>query len=454
VNQQEPSTETGGLGERRRRREAERAARLAAEQTGKAQALTRRELRHRQLEEQARLEAIATGELPLVDDEGRPLAPEAAARMATAQPRPSSQPPAPSAEDRVAGSAGLTAESGPTAASSGEAQRAARLTAEPPRTDASPAAPAALSRRSLRDRVQTDAAVPEDGPAERTATSRRPVVRAPHAAKGIRTLDSTGTLTGVQPVEAPAAPPARRAPAADEPPVTTDPAGWESAVGLPAVRDDSTLVIDTVPGAAGGSTTPASAASAPGVPEPLTPAAPAAQPDGAERPPFAPVRREPTEAERARSAASPGRFPSAVSGPEAVAAAAFDEGAGADHDEDYDDDARPQWASLAEFSAVSSQSPDEPAEPARRSVRERMGGPTSTPSAPSADGGHDQAEYVDEIETRNPAASLVKIIALVLVAIVIGLLIGLLAFNQGDDGASMRIQSLAQAASAVLGSNP
>ncbi|WP_448072700.1 hypothetical protein [Georgenia yuyongxinii] len=55
------STDTGGLGERRRRREAARAAARAAELAGEP--LTRKELRRRQLEEEARREAIATGEL-------------------------------------------------------------------------------------------------------------------------------------------------------------------------------------------------------------------------------------------------------------------------------------------------------------------------------------------------------------------------------------------------------
>ena len=472
MNQQEPSTETGGLGERRRRREAERAARLAAERAGQARPLTRRELRIRQLEEQARLEAIATGELPLVDDEGRPLPPEAALARSVAATRISTerlagantsaasaeaqtgtaQPPAPSARDRVADAAPTPAE---------ERGRGSAAPVPGP----APAAP--LSRRSLRDRVRTDVAVPEDTPAERTATTRRPVVRAPHTAKGFRTLDSTGTLTGVQPVAAGSAQPARPGPVADEPPVTTDPAGWESAVGLPAVTDDSTLVIDAVPSAPPDTATPASGSSAPtsgapaSGPAPLTsgrptPAAPAdagppsAPAPAAPGPAFTPVRREPTEEERARSAASPGRFPSAASGPEAVAAAALDE----DPDDDYDDEARPQWASLAEFSAASSQSPDESTERAgqefaRRSVRERMAGPVSGASAEDAD----DRGYDEDTDTRNPAASLVKIVALVLVAIVIGLLIGLLAFNQEADGASMRIQSLGQATSAVLGPN-
>jgi len=487
VNQQEPSTETSGLGERRRRREAERAARLAAEKAGQAQPLTRRELRRRQLEEQARLEAIATGELPLVDQDGRPLSPEAAARVAhdgvaapTAEPQAADQPPAPSAADRV-----------PELAERGE--RSTPTPEEPPPAEQAeepelPAA-AARSRRSMRDRVAS-AAGAENDPGERTATTRRPVVRAPHTAKGVRSLDSTGALTGVRPVQAPPVP-ARPGPAAPEPPVTTDPAGWEAAAAFPAPRfpsvpDDSTIVIDAVPThetgpgrptSAGTALTPASAVSArsastpepppttPGpVPTPTSAASAPSEPQATAPGPgpvFAPVRREPTEAERARSAGSPARFPSAASGPEAVAAAALDS------DEKTDEDgfleARPQWASLAEFSAATSDSPAEPdegatpgvdrREPVRRSVRDRMGESAGSSSARSAEE-PEESGYVDDIETRNPAASLIKIVALVLAAVVIGLLIGLLAFNQGDDGASMRIQSLPVAVAALVGHNP
>src|SRR5690606_40395499 len=61
------------------------------------------------------------------------------------------------------------------------------------------------SRRSLRERAATASTRPET-PQERTATGRRPVVRAPRTAQGVRSLDSTGRLTGVQPVVRPDAP--------------------------------------------------------------------------------------------------------------------------------------------------------------------------------------------------------------------------------------------------------
>ncbi|KAE8763593.1 hypothetical protein, partial [Georgenia thermotolerans] len=77
---QEPSTETGGLGERRRRREAERAAAAQAEREGRP--LTRKEIRRRQLEEEARRQAIATGELQLRDEQGNPLSSDQAVARA------------------------------------------------------------------------------------------------------------------------------------------------------------------------------------------------------------------------------------------------------------------------------------------------------------------------------------------------------------------------------------
>nr|KEP24283.1 hypothetical protein DA06_19930 [Georgenia sp. SUBG003] len=119
---------------------------------------------------------------------------------------------------------------------------------------------------------------------------------------------------------------------------------------------------------------------------------------------------------------------------------------------------------LAEFSAATTDSPEETddgapgradrREPERRSLRDRLGEGGVAAGARSGEEYPEEPGYVDEIETRNPAASLVKIVALVLAAVVIGLLIGLLAFNQGDDGASMRIQSMAAAASAPGGHNP
>src|SRR5690606_41877946 len=117
-------------GERRRRREAERAAARAAEQTGANRPLTRRELRWQQAEEAARLEAIATGELPLGQQHERPVPPpmttpesapsagSAPSTSAAPTPEPGSAPSAPSASAR-----GTTAVSAPPPAGAPSAAR-------------------------------------------------------------------------------------------------------------------------------------------------------------------------------------------------------------------------------------------------------------------------------------------------------------------------------------------
>ncbi|MPV36133.1 hypothetical protein [Georgenia subflava] len=568
MSEQDPSK-----GARRRRREAERAARLAAEQAGQAQPPTRRELRRLQLEEQARLEAIATGELPLLDDDGSPAGPEqvadrlAAAGMtppgpttseplsaptpapsstsaptsaaattakpdSTANGAPSADPararaagesaqvPSPVSQSsaaesaRSASGADASARSASSADASGRPASGADASARPA-SGAAPAVPpgpamtptspaaAARSRRSMRDRLREadDLAAIENGSAapasERTTTTRRPVVRAPHTARGIRTLDATGTLTGVQPVDrpAPAAPPE------PEPPVTTDPAGWESAVALPVIREDHLRVPDAEepesaasadpatersaaaerpagPAAAAGRTTasvPRAETAEPASAQPASaqPASDEGEPEpgpgpvyAARRPTTAAPDDEP-ELEQTVAMAAPVRDedPSAPrsprTGPEAVAAAALSP---SEDEEDYDDDEiRPQWASLSEFSAATSSSADEAAgtdttnrralreQPERRSLRDRMAtasATTGSSATSAAEVPEEEPAYVEEIQSRNPAASLVKIIALVLAAVVIGLLIGLLWFNNSngaDAGAEIRIQSLAGA---------
>ena len=94
---------------------------------------------------------------------------------------------------------------------------------------------------------------------------------------------------------------------------------------------------------------------------------------------------------------------------------------------------------MSGFTAASGSSPDEAEattsrrarrEPApRRSVRERVGAVADAVSAASAAEVEDDAAYVEEMRPRNPAASVVRIVALVLAAVIIGLLIGLLAFR-------------------------
>ncbi|WP_344382936.1 hypothetical protein, partial [Georgenia ruanii] len=108
---QEPSTETGGLGERRRRREAERAAAAQAEREGRP--LSRKEIRRRQLEEEARREAIATGELQLLDEQGNPLNSDQAAARAAG---PAAAAPVRRRERREAPASGAPASTGPARA--------------------------------------------------------------------------------------------------------------------------------------------------------------------------------------------------------------------------------------------------------------------------------------------------------------------------------------------------
>src|SRR5699024_2149889 len=82
---------------------------------------------------------------------------------------------------------------GPAASSSTTAASAAAAEARPP------------SRRSLRERAEA-ATRSTEAPQERTATGRRPVVRTPSTAQGIRVIDATGQLTGIQPGARPDSP--------------------------------------------------------------------------------------------------------------------------------------------------------------------------------------------------------------------------------------------------------
>ncbi len=203
-------------GERRRRREAERAAARAAEQAGAKRPRTLRELRWQQAEEAARLEAIATGELPLGQHQERPVPPP----MTSPESAPSaaSAPSTSAARTPERGSA-PSAPSAPASAPSAPASAPTAVSA--PSSDEAPRIP---SRRSLRERDPGPAAA--ERPQERTATGRRPVVRTPSTAQGIRALDATGQLTGVQPVVRPDAPGPQPPVAATEPEAAAMPAVW------------------------------------------------------------------------------------------------------------------------------------------------------------------------------------------------------------------------------------
>ncbi|WP_448072699.1 hypothetical protein [Georgenia yuyongxinii] len=281
--------------------------------------------------------------------------------------------------------------------------------------------------------------------AEPARATRRPVVRAPHAAKGMRSLDATGTLTGIQPV--PAAAPPSSLPAPDAP---TDPTEWESAVHLPIIGDD------------GRSLTFAD-------PQTMTiRAEPEPEPESEPEPTvtMAPVRNGLTPAPHRTSTATPAQPGGTPAQPEVD----VEQWAGADssdavlEDDEYDDEPpRPQWTTLAEYSSATGASadvaagtsPDEAGEPAgRRTQREAERRPlrarvaetarvATGASAHSADDAYAYDEDDDEAAPENPVTSVVKIVILVLAAIVIGLLIGLLAFGGGaEDGAAGPLPTL------------
>lgn len=213
------------VGERRRRREAERAAARAAESSGATRPLTRRELRWQEAEEAARLDAIATGELPLGhlwETEGAPAEsagpasstlPGSASSASSAAPAPPSGGSAPSATSASAAAATPSASSTEAAPTGAPAAAPAASSGAPTTVPSSASAVSAgeardrlPTRRSLRERAQDAASAPVEGPQERTATGRRPVVRTPSTARGVRSLDATGELSGILPVVRPDAP--------------------------------------------------------------------------------------------------------------------------------------------------------------------------------------------------------------------------------------------------------
>ncbi|WP_461408189.1 hypothetical protein [Georgenia sp.] len=262
-------------------------------------------------------------------------------------------------------------------------------------------------------------------PTARTGTMRRPVVRAPHEARGIRSLDATGTLTGVQPVT-PLPPDQERARPEEEAPVTVDPAAWESAVAVPA--------IDLGPGSGsaelGGPSTRSPARAARAQTAPARPAARASLAPQEDEPGVSPM------ADRG-SAGRPDE-------PDAVDLSDGEHDADPpDHDPVDEELPSPQWTPLSEFSAPSSASGDEagsgsvpraaPAETARRPLRDRLA--EQPPSPGSAESPEDDDED-DSDDRPHLLATIVKVVILVVAAVIIGVIIGLLAFT-GDQAGAM-----------------
>ncbi len=379
------------VGERRRRREAEQAAAQAAGAPTADRPLTRRELRRREAEAAARRALEEAVERAVADPSATGVRSRPAATGATAG----------AAVSRSAGTSAPTPGSGPSA---GTAETSAPTTGR-----ASSDTPRLPSRRSLRERAASASAAPEESPQERTATARRPVVRTPGTAQGVRSLDSTGRLTGVQPVVRPDAPRQSGRPAAPQPEAAApqEPsAPWDTHETF-SVELGPTEVDGTVPGRSAALPQPPvrrRAAADASAPAPDVPVAP--RPGGAGNgagDPTGPGRAGPVPADPTALVPRLDAPSTASTGGTTADGAAFP--------------LRPQWIAI---SSISGATPDSARSelPSRRSRME--------PAAVEPDPGPDRP---------NPAVTAVKVAVLVLVAVVIGALIWLLADQALDDGA-------------------
>lgn len=476
-------------GERNRRQEAAQGSAPAARTPASDRPLTRRELRRREAEAAARRAALeSAGGGPAseaADRAGSASAPDHAPAVAAGPARPTGTTPPAAGSELAAGAAtsGPASRSASTGASARSARSAATGASAPSAESTARPTPAGgtrlPSRRSLRERAATASTRPET-PQERTATGRRPVVRAPRTAQGVRSLDSTGRLTGVQPVVRPDAPrgaggqdsgaagaqgsgpgagPAlwdthetfsvdldprevdatagAGLPAVPEtPPVRRRSAADTTATGTAAAADRHTADTGAPPAArtdaatdpspsarraVDGGTAGASSAARPGAAQagrrPADSAVAGASP--AARPP-ADAGTSPAEAADTTDAPRPtrpaGHRSPAEHTPLRDAARDFDRRAG-EAEEEPVFPLRPQWIAISSVSGASPDSAEVPL-PSRRSLRERMEEPA--PADP---------------ERPNPAVTVVKVAVLVLVAVVIGALIWLLADQALDDGA-------------------
>ncbi|ROR71883.1 hypothetical protein [Bogoriella caseilytica] len=366
MSEQRPATSAeGSLGERRRRRLEAEAARAA----GASEPLSRKEIRRRRLEEEARLAAIATGELPMMEAASPPGSGGAAAEHSPeAAPEP--------AEQKLSRrelrelrrrELGTSSEDGPedvTSTERSETGPAAQSPAAP-----TPAAPTPPPQRAagLRDRAT-------ERPAEITSTGRRPVVRAPHTASAIRSLDETGALSGIQPVVREEEDPQEYAPEA-----SSNPAEWSGTF---------TPVSAEIPLTASTSAPPAS--------EPEARPAPAAAPPQRAATPSGPAQ----PSWRSVTAASPAASAETVPPGQA-----------------------PNRRSMRDRMDVPAEERSAPLPVADGSTATRGPG-TDDPSRSTAD---------PEAGPVNPVVRMVRVLALVLAAILIGVLITLLWLDQRSD---------------------
>ena len=180
MNAHDPAQENAGEQRRRRRRpdSGETATGIAASAAPGAPVPSRRELREQRAREEAAAQATQASASAM------PAIGESAAGVAS---------PAPAAPEPVA-----------------------------PLTPAS----GSVNRRSMRERLPEGPAGPV-GRGERVPPPRRPVVKTPLAAQGVRGLDETGELSQVRSTRA----------SADSPVEVTGPLDWSSSVLSPIVDD-------------------------------------------------------------------------------------------------------------------------------------------------------------------------------------------------------------------------
>lgn len=386
------------IGERRRRREAERAAREAAGATDRP--LTRRELRAREAALQSgALQVDSTGEMRVVErPEPTPRpAPDPLDQPATGHIGLTRRQLRALREQQEAAARGETSASGtgatPSSAGSGATGGSAPSATSAARPPAGPAAPPAPT-----------AGPPSSPP----APVRRPVVRPPAGAAGVRGLAQDGT--GLLPVQR-----------------TQPQSAWAPADRASVDVTDAAL-----------------RAIAPETPDDATPApAEPAEPAGSAEPvkPAAPARVVPT------IVADPGPLPTtrrsrrlaAENVPATEPPASLDEVIEGTTEEPEPFAATPSWAELppptpaAPLRAVEGQRQAEPA-PATAPAEARADDPSFTEVISAVPGEDDRDEH------RTPRwLTALMILVLVVIGLVLGALVWRLMMGEGDAGAAAAV---------------
>lgn len=392
------SEEAQDVGERRRRREAER----SAQAHGSDRPLTRRELR-------AREQAVETGALALDD---------------TGEFRVVREPVAPSGEEppAITGSLGMTrrelrelrARQEAAAAQSAPSGGAAPSSPSPPEPSTSSGTDASLSA--------PPSPTPDRGTPAVQPPVRRPVVRPPATASGVRSLAPDGT--GLTPVV--------RGPHRDDAGgASADAAGWGAESATIDATEASAAVVVPPPAAA----------------EPVAPAVP----DPGPLPTTRRTRREPGEVV---TGAGAGATPSAAARTSSAAAApepSLDAVIAGETEEPEPFNARPAWAELPPptpaggvlptATAVAAGSTAAPAAPRDQAteVMPPASGPApqrrSDPPPSDVDDNDDDEDGEGDDEGTPRWLTALMIVVLIVIGVVLGLLVYQLFLGDGATGA-------------------